>query len=138
MSDVGDNGAVIQGLNAKWTFFGANIMEWACGMGVFFIISLFGRSPTAVMVPMLVGMFVTAISLSRLRKKFPDEERGVRNVILNSLDLPPPGIPAPARQQPIWSQFPVRELPNQCRYVRLGLHKMFEPGVANRETQDSV
>ncbi|MDD2943488.1 MAG: hypothetical protein PHC51_11060 [bacterium] len=120
-----DDGEVLQGLADKWTFMGATLMEWGAGAVMFFIISLFGRSPVSIMPLMLAGMIITTYMLASLRKMFPDEERGVRNVFMTSCGFPPPDIPAPALLQPVWSPAPVRELPEDCNYRYLGLDVLF-------------
>lgn len=121
----GDNGEVLQGLADNWTFCGATIMEWSSGVVMFFIVSLFGRTPATGMPYMISAMILTAYSLAGLRKSFPDEERGVRNALLVSCGFPPRDIPAPAVLQPIWSPAPVRSLSIDCKYVSLGFDKIF-------------
>lgn len=119
-----DNGEVLQGLDENWTFMGANAMEWACGLVIFLLISLFADSPARAMPFMLLGWILTTTTLASLRKSFPDEERGVRNAVASSCGFPPPGIPAPASMQPVWSGAPARELDPSSRFVELGLDKM--------------
>jgi hypothetical protein len=122
---VGDDGEVLQGLNERWTFMGANAMEWACGLVVFLMISLFAATPGRAMPFMLIGWVLTTTSLASLRRSFPDEERGVRNAICAAAGVPPMGIPAPASLQPVWSQCPIRDLPENCKFKKLGLDLLF-------------
>lgn len=120
-----DDGEVLQGLDEKWTFMGANAMEWACGLVVFLLISLFADSPARAMPFMLLGWVLTTTTLAALRRSFPDQERGVRNAVATACGFPPPGIPAPSALQPVWSGAPVKQLPEDCRLVEYGLDRMF-------------
>jgi hypothetical protein len=120
-----DNGEVLQGLDEDWTFMGANAMEWACGLVVFVLISLFADSPARAMPFMLLGWVLTTTTLAGMRRSFPDQERGVRNALCTACGFPPPGIPAPAVLQPVWSGSHLRELRTQTRFHRYGLDKMF-------------
>ena len=120
-----DDGEVLQGLDENWTFMGANAMEWACGLVVFLLISLFADSPARAMPFMLLGWVLTTVTLAGLRKSFPDEERGVRNAVATACGFPPPGIPMPSALQPIWSGAPLRSIPQKSRFVALGLDDMF-------------
>ncbi len=120
-----DDGEVLQGLDENWTFMGANAMEWACGLVVFLLISLFADSPARAMPFMLLGWILTTTTLAGLRRSFPDQERGVRNAVATACGFPPPGIPAPSRLQPIWSGCPVRKVDEKSKFVELGLDKMF-------------
>ncbi len=120
-----DNGEVLQGLDEKWTFMGANAMEWACGLVVFILISLFADSPARAMPFMLLGWVLTTTTLAGLRRSFPDQERGVRNAVATACGFPPPGIPAPSSLQPIWSGAPVKQLSESSDFVQLGFDKMF-------------
>lgn len=120
-----DDGEVLQGLDENWTFMGANAMEWACGLVVFLLISLFADSPARAMPFMLLGWVLTTTTLAGLRRSFPDQERGVRNAVSTACGFPPPGIPAPSRLQPIWSGCPVRKVDEKSKFVELGLDKMF-------------
>lgn len=120
-----DDGEVLQGLDEEWSFMGANAMEWACGLVIFILISLFADSPAKAMPFMLAGWILTTTSLAGMRKSFPDEQRGVRNAISTSCGFPPPGIPAPAVLQPIWSGCPSREVKQNSKYTEYGLDQMF-------------
>jgi len=120
-----DSGEVLPGLHKSWTFLGANLMEWASGLVVFLLISLFGESPVRVMPFMLIGCVVTAYSMASLRMLFPDEERGVRNAVMTAMGVPPIGLPAPASIQPVWSGAPLNELPDDWRFSRVGLDQLY-------------
>ena len=85
-----DGGEVLQGLNDPWTFMGANAMEWACGLMVFLMISLFADSPAKAMPFMILGFVLTSTTMASLRKSFPDEQRGVRNAICTACGVEPP------------------------------------------------
>ena len=103
---------------------GANAMEWACGLVVFLLISLFADSPARAMPFMLLGWVLTTVTLAGLRKSFPDEERGVRNAVSTACGFPPPGIPLPSTLQPIWSGAQLREVSKSSKFYQLGLNKM--------------
>ena len=120
-----DNGEVLQGLEEEWTFMGANVIEWACGLVVFLLIGSLGSNPARAMPFMIVGMIGTSSTLSSLRKVYPDEHRGVRNMFSTALGIDPLDIPPPARLQPIWGGTPLRELPEKCAYVRAGFDELF-------------
>lgn len=120
-----DNGEVIQDLDRDWEFLGANAFEWICGFLAFMLISSFGASPVRVMPLMLTGAVITTTTLAALRRTYPDQQRGLRNVILSGCGFVPPGIPAPASLQPVWSGCPVRELNPRSKFVRLGLDQLF-------------
>ena len=120
-----DDGEVLQGLDEEWSFMGANAMEWACGLVVFILISLFAESPARAMPFMLAGWILTTTSLAGMRRSFPDEQRGVRNAISTSCGFPPPGIPTPSALQPIWSGCPSREVKQKSKFVEYGLDQMF-------------
>lgn len=120
-----DNGEVLQGLDARWSFGGANAMEWLCGMVVFFFISFFASKPASAMPAMIAGWVFTTMSLAGLRRSFPDEERGVRNKFMTACGFPPIGIPLPAALQHTWSATPVREVPKFSNFKRLHFDQMF-------------
>ena len=134
---MGDNGEVLQGLNERWTFIGANVIEWGCGLVVFMIISLFAETPGRAMPFMLVGGVLTTTSLASLRSSFPDEERGVRNALCAACGFPPVGIPAPASLQPVWSASPVRSLPETSNFVQLDLD-LLHPSLMDHFFDDEV
>lgn len=120
-----DDGEVLQGLDENWTFMGANAMEWACGLVVFLLISLFADSPARAMPFMLLGWILTTTTLAGLRRSFPDQERGVRNAVATACGFPPPGIPLPSALQPLWSGSPKKSVSPGSKYVQLGLDNMF-------------
>lgn len=120
-----DDGEVLQGLDENWTFMGANAMEWATGLVVFLLISLFADSPARAMPFMLAGWVLTTTTLASLRRSFPDQERGVRNAVSTACGFPPPGIPAPSILQPVWSGAPARGLKPTSKYRKFGLERMF-------------
>lgn len=120
-----DDGEVLQGLDEDWTFMGANAMEWACGLVVFVMISLFADSPARAMPFMLLGWVLTTTTLAAMRRSFPDQERGVRNAVCVACGFPPPGIPAPSTMQPVWSGSPLRDLSPNTKFAQLGLEQMF-------------
>lgn len=120
-----DDGEVLQGLDENWTFMGANAMEWACGLVVFLLISLFADSPARAMPFMLLGWILTTTTLAGLRKSFPDQERGVRNAVATACGFPPPGIPLPSALQPVWSGSPKKAIEENSKFVELGLDRMF-------------
>ena len=89
-----------------------------------------------IMVPfMLVGWLATTVSMSLIRRSFPDEQRGVVNAISVAFEIPPPGIPAPSRLQPVWSASPMRQVDPNCKFVDLGLDQVFPS--FQREYQDT-
>lgn len=120
-----DDGEVLPGLNESWNFMGANAMEWAAGLVVFLMISLFADSPARAMPFMLAGWILTTVSLASMRRSFPDEERGVRNAIAASCGFHPPGIPAPAVLQPTWSHAPIRKMNPNTKFMKYGFDRMF-------------
>lgn len=120
-----DNGEVLQGLDENWTFMGGNAMEWACGLVVFLLISLFADSPARAMPFMLLGWILTTTTLASLRRSFPDQERGVRNAVATACGFPPPGIPLPSSLQPVWSGAPARKVNPKSKFAELGLEQLF-------------
>ena len=120
-----DDGEVLQGLDEPWTFAGANAMEWAVGLVVFLMIGSFARTPASAMPFMIAGWVLTTTTLATIRKMFPDEERGVRNAVLTACGFPPPGIPAPASIQPVWSASPIKTIPDEWQFKKLGLYRLF-------------
>lgn len=123
-----DNGEVLPGLEKSWTFMGANLMEWASGLMVFLIISIFGESPVRVMPFMLLGAVVTAYGLASLRMMYPDQERGVRNAFMTTMGVVPPNLPAPSSLQPVWSGGRVVDLPDNSKFMELGLADIYGLG----------
>jgi hypothetical protein len=119
-----DNGEVLQGIEEDWNFMGANILEWGCGFLAFIVISLFSKSPVRAMPFMLTGAVLTTTSLAALRKSYPDEQRGLKNAIMTACGFVPPEIPAPASIQPFWSGAPLKEIPEDFKFKRLGLDQI--------------
>lgn len=121
-----DDGYVIPGLNESWTLGGAKLMEWCAGFMMFIICAelLFENYGRAM--PQLMLIWVgTTFTLAAIRRKFPDEERGVRNLALSSVGIEPPGIPAPALLQPYWSGAPMRAIKESSEYLSLNLDELF-------------
>jgi hypothetical protein len=116
-----DDGHVIPGLNEEWSFAGAKLMEWMTGLTSAFLASTLIEKPATAMPLLVIILIGTTLSLSNLRKRFPDEERGVMNLVMTSLGFQPIGIPAPARLQPRWSGGRISKLPNRCLFVELDL-----------------
>lgn len=121
-----DNGEVLQGIEEEWNFMGANIFEWGCGLMAFIIISLFAKSPVRAMPFMLSGLVLTTTTIATLRKRYPDEHRGLRNAILTNCGFVPPDLPAPASIQPLWSGAPLKQVPKDIKFKKIGLDKLFE------------
>ena len=126
-----DNGEVIPCLNEDWNFCGCKAMEWLTGLTAAFLVSTVFNKPAHYM-PLLVLIWIgVTLMMAVLRKKFPDEERGVRNLCMTVCGFEPPGIPAPARLQPIWSGMPIRSLSKMCLFEQLELDK-----VVNKRVED--
>jgi hypothetical protein len=124
-----DNGEEIQGLGEGWTFLGAKISEWCAGIAMFLIVGevfFKGRMNLGIPFMALAGVG-TALSLVRLRKTFPDEERGVINHFCVMFGFSPPGLPTPSEFRQHWSGVPAGKLSEQSEFVRLGLHEVFFP-----------
>jgi hypothetical protein len=124
-----DNGEEIQGLEEGWTFLGAKISEWCAGIAVFVMIGevfFKGRMNSGIPIMAICGVG-TAIALTRLRKTFPDEEKGVVNHFCVLFGFTPPGVPTPAELQDHWSGTPCAKLDADCEFVKLGLHDVFFP-----------
>jgi hypothetical protein len=116
-----DNGDVIPCLNEDWTFGGCKLFEWLAGLITAFLVSSAFEKPAHYM-PLLVLIWIgTTLSMAMLRKKFPDEERGVRNMCMVACGFEPPGIPAPASLQPRWSGGRIEDLPTRCNFKQLDL-----------------
>ena len=121
-----DDGYEIPGLNEQWKFFGAKASEWMMGFTTGLLYLGTGHGKISRQMPMFIMILFGMTMFSKtLRERFPDEERGVRNQFCLWFGLNPPGIPAPAELQPIWSGAPLRELPENKEYIQLGLDKVF-------------
>ena len=129
-----DSGYVIPGLNESWTLLGAKASEWMSGFVAFMLMYSFPDKPLRYM-PVLLAVFVfTAVGLATLRRRFPDEEKGMRNYAAMMIGIQPPGIPAPAYMQPLWSGAPLRSLNENSEFVQLGLPQVIEK-IRNNEEQ---
>ena len=127
-----DSGDVIPGLNEDWTFAGARPAEWMAGFMTSFLAANMVDKPAQWM-PVLVMIWIgTTLGLALLRKKFPDEERGVRNIAMVTFGFEPPGIPAPSKLQPLWSGAPIKAVKEDCLYAQLGLDEL-----RDRPSQDA-
>lgn len=132
-----DNGEEIPGLNEDWTFAGAKLFEWIAGFMALLIASeLFVENAGRSMPLLVMIMVMTTFGLASLRRSFPDEERGVRNLVMLSLGFNPPGIPKPAQVQPVWSAAPVRELEENSNFRQLGLDEVFESTPMDGEEEE--
>ena len=130
-----DNGHVIPGLNESWTLLGAKASEWMSGLVAFMLVYNLPDKPLRYM-PVLLGVFVaTAVGMAALRRRFPDEEKGMRNYAAMMIGIQPPGIPAPAYMQPIWSGAPLRALPEESEFMQLGLTEVLEKIRGDNEPQ---
>ena len=128
-----DSGDVIPGLNEDWTFGGCKAMEWMAGLMMALMLGT-GLEKPANYMPFLVLVWIgTTLGLAALRKRFPDEERGVRNLVMASCGFEPIGIPAPARLQPIWSGAPLRSLKENCLFQQLELDQVINKGINSEE-----
>jgi len=121
-----DNGEEIPGLNEDWQFAGAKLFEWMAGFIMLMVaaetlVEHAGRS-----MPLLVSIMVaTTFGMAAIRRSFPDEERGVRNLVMLSCGFSPPGIPRPAKIQPLWSGSPMREIGEDTIFMQLKLDEIF-------------
>ena len=122
-----DNGEEIPGLNESWTFAGAKAGEWISGVvGMLMVSQLFQLNPARTMPLLLITLFGITMLMATLRRRFPDEERGVRNFLMDKLGFAPPGLPPPAGVQPYWSGAPTRKLQQKTWFIRLRLDEVFE------------
>ena len=115
---------VIVALNERWTLAGATLMEWMSGFIMFILCSELTPSVTRSMPILLLIMVGTAFGLAGMRKKFPDEERGVRNWLMSLVGKAPIGIPAPSALQPYWSSAPIRKLKIGAHFDNLNLNEV--------------
>lgn len=130
-----DNGEVIPSLNEDWNLAGAKIMEWISGLIMALMCAELFQMKSARYSPMLMFILLaTTLGLAALRRRFPDEERGVRNQLMVGMGLHPPGIPTPAPLQPYWSGTPVREMEGTSYYNELQLGALF----AQKDSEQEV
>jgi hypothetical protein len=120
-----DNGEELAMLNEPWAFLGVKLNEWITGfMVMILIMGITGAKSPGIMPFVLIAGLGTAIFTAGLRRKFPDEERGVRNFFMVYLGFAPPGIPTPSSLQPYWSGGRVVQLKNTTRYQELELDEI--------------
>jgi hypothetical protein len=119
-----DNGDVIPGLNEDWTFANCKIFEWMAGLMTAFLMSTAFEKPATVMPVLVIVWIGTTFGLSGVRRRFPDEERGVRNMVMVACGFAPPGIPAPSKIQPLWSGGPIKQVREDSLYAQLGLEEI--------------
>lgn len=119
-----DNGEVIPGLNEDWTFLNCKVFEWMSGFMVALLASTLLDKPAKAIPFLLLIMIGSTLTLSMLRRKFPDEERGVANLFFVSCGFPPPRIPTPAKLQPLWSGGRIRSVREETLYAQLGLEAL--------------
>ena len=133
-----DNGEVIQGLNEDWTLAGAKLGEWVAGavMAMLAQSLIFQQSAARYMPVILAIGAITTFSLSAFRRKFEDEERGIRNYVMVMVGIPPPNLPTPAALQPYWSAAPLRELDATCDLVQLQIDKLLELPRSSKEEDE--
>ena len=116
---------VISSLNERWSFMGATAIEWAGGFVSFIVCAEFVDKIARGMPLLLTAWFLTTFSLAALRRRFPDQDRGLRNWCMMMCGIEPLDIPAPAKMQPYWSSMPIRGLKQGCHYNTLELDQVF-------------
>lgn len=122
-----DSGEVIPGLNEGWNFMGARLMEWCAGLIMAMLVgSAFRLNPATSMPILVTAFFGVTFGLASMRKKFPDEEKGLANHFMSLLGFPPPKIPKPAILQPVWSGAPIKEISEHKDYSYLDLQDVFD------------
>ena len=122
-----DNGEEIPGLNEEWSLLGAKLMEWVSGLIMAMVCSeLFGLKTGKTFPFVAIAFLATVFLLASLRRQFPDEERGIRNLVMVFLGFAPPGIPAPAAIESRWSGGPVRQAAPKSYYTELELEHLFD------------
>lgn len=121
-----DDGHEIPGLNETWTFAGAKASEWVAGLAGMFIFTGVANINAARSMPLLLAVWLfTTFTVAMIRRRFPDEERGVRNCFMDALGFAPPGTPRQASLQPYWSGCRVQRLKEESWYRKLGLEEVF-------------
>ncbi|RMG44036.1 MAG: hypothetical protein D6719_02640 [Candidatus Dadabacteria bacterium] len=132
-----DNGTVIPCLNESYTLLGAKISDWISGITVFMLAPEVLQMNLARSMPLFIGLGLAVVyGMVAIRSKFPDEERGICNAVMAAMGACPPGIPAPACVQPIWSGAPLREQDTESMYMKLGLDQIFEGNGEDLEDDD--
>ncbi len=126
-----DSGDVIPCLNEDWTFAGCKLMEWMAGLTMALMVGASLHKPANAMPFLVLIMIGTTLVIAMMRKRFPDEERGVRNLCMVQLGFEPIGIPAPSKLQPVWSGAPVRELGVTSLFRQLELEKVINKGLGD-------
>lgn len=121
-----DDGEELAMLNEPWTFLGMKLNELISGsMVMMLILALTQTKSPAIMPLVLIAGIASSMIAATLRRRYPDEERGVRNYFMVKMGFTPPGIPAPSELQPYWSGSPIRELKTTTRFIELGLDEIF-------------
>lgn len=122
-----DSGEEIPMLNEQWEFAGCRLFEWVSGVMLLLLIFSVSGKAAPMMVPVGITVAIVAAKIfATLRKRFPDEERGVRNFFMVSMGFAPPFIPTPAALQPNWSGGRLKSLKETTRFKELGLDDIFE------------
>ncbi len=117
-----DDGFVIPGLNEGYTLAGAKPMEWISGLVMGMLCQeLLGLNLGTSGPIMIAIVLASTMFLAGARRGFPDEERGIRNVVMVSLGFEPPNMPAPADFRNYWSGAPLRNIATKTYYHQLGL-----------------
>jgi hypothetical protein len=136
-----DSGEEIPALNEGWSFLGAKLFEWMAGFLLAMLSSTVVTSGTiSSSMPMYLAIvFGTALGVASVRKKFPDEERGMRNSFMVMCGITPPGVPSPSTLQPYWSSYPNKQFKPECEFIQLGLDKLFKgTGTSIDQSGESV
>lgn len=132
-----DGGDVIPNLDEPWTLAGASLMDWCAGVGAAITtIELFHLTPARSMPVLIAVLLGVTLGLAALKRRFPDRDRGVMNYVVVRLGFSPPGIPAPADFQPIWSAAPLKEFPEGKEFRELGLIDLFAVSSDDSEDED--
>ena len=130
-----DNGEEIPCLNESWTFAGAKLNEWIAGFVSMMIATEVIGSGAARSMPLLLSICVgTTFTMAMMRRHFVDEERGIRNFLMDALGFAPPGIPRPSSLQPYWSGGRLKELKIDSWYEKLGLDEAVVSGDSEQQS----